>query len=52
MKYLCPADHFESRETAPVRMCLIASLIARVDGKVCSLSKSEWLVQLITTQSY
>ena len=32
--------------------CLIASLIACVHGKVCSLSKSLWLVQPITGQSY
>ena len=35
-----------------MQFCLIASLIARVHGKVRSLSKSWWLVQPIKAQSY
>ena len=35
-----------------VQFCLIASLAARVHGKVHSLSKSTWLVLPVTEQSY
>ena len=35
-----------------MQFCLIASLIARVHGKVRSLSKIPWLVQPITEESY
>ena len=35
-----------------VQVRLIASLTARAHGKVRSLSKSSWLVQPITEQSY
>ena len=35
-----------------VRFCLMASLIAYVHAKVRSLSKSSWLMQLITEHSH
>ena len=48
----CTMNNIKSVLKLHVQFRLIASLIARVHGKVRSSTKSSWLVQPITNHSY